>query len=431
MTVLHIATTLDGGAGIGLRRYHETMLAAGLDARVIVGSSSIGTDSRVAVSTRTPASLLWRLARRAGIQLDPAAKMRAAVKRLDAGAGRQASYELFSPPFSACAPEEHPWVQEADEVNLHWVAETVDWPRFLRKIRKPMIFTLHDQQPYLGGLHYAMDLENNPWLKEVEARARAIKLSALNGRPVTVIGNSEWNMREAEASGFFPAGSRFHTVYYPLDTNVYAPRPKDAARAALGIESGRAVIGFACDDLNNRRKGFDILLVALQSLPAAVASRTCLLSFGREPAQQVRDRVPSPWFHLGCLQADAVKVATYSAMDVFVIPSRAEAFGQTAIEALACGTAVVGSNVGGISEALDHGRCGLLCSPDQPESLATELAELLTNAELRVEIASRGRAHVQTRHSPEGCARTYLKACRELLACHTASSEDATVRKNT
>jgi len=397
-------------------RYHEAMLAAGLDSRIIVGSGSPGAESRVAVSNRKPTSLFRRIAHRVGIQLDPAAKLLAALKRLDAGAGRQPSYELFSPPFSDCTPEEHPWARDADAVNLHWVAGTIDWPRFFRRVAKPIVITLHDQQPYLGGFHYTRDLENNPWLQELDARVRAIKQSALRGHQITVIGNSEWNTREAEASGFFPEGTGFQTVYYPLDTKLYAPRPKDAARAAFGIEPGKTVIGFACEELNNPRKGFAVLLDALGRLPASLAAQCCLLSFGRAPAQTTKDRAPMPWLHLGHLDSDVLKVAAYSTMDVFVAPSLAEAFGQTALEALACGTAVIGSRTGGLTQALFGGEGGVLVEPGNPAALLEALTSLLEQPERRDALAIAGRSLVTERHAPARVGKQWLQICQTLCA---------------
>jgi glycosyltransferase involved in cell wall biosynthesis len=416
MVVAHIASTLTGGAGIGMQRYHEAMLVAGLDSRIVVGSGSASADSRIARCHRQPASLVRRVARRVGIQLDPAARRLSEVEELDAAAGGHAGYELFSPPFSDCIPEEHPWVKQADVLNLHWVAGTVDWPRFFRKVSKPVIITLHDQQPYLGGFHYARDLDNNPHLQRVEAHARGVKQAALAGHRVTVVGNSEWNTREAQASGFFPTGTRYHTLYYPLDTQVYAPWPKQAARAALGLPPARTVIGFASEDLGNRRKGFDVLLEALQRLPASLTTQCCILSFGREPAQELKDRVPMPGLHLGHLDSDAVKVAAYSAMDLFVAPSLAEAFGLTAIEALACGTPAIASRTGGLAEALFGGDGGVLVEPGNPTALVEALISSLEHSERRATLAGAGRRLLVERHAPARVGQHWLEICRASLA---------------
>ena len=418
MVVTHIASTFAGGAGAGMLRYHAALLGVGVNSRILVDPGSLSNDPGIAVLPRKPLSLLPRVARRAGIELDPGEQMLQAVRQLDAKSGQEPNYELFSPPFSNLTPEDHPWVREADVVNLHWVAGTVDWPRFFRKLRKPLIITLHDQQPYLGGFHYARDLEENPWLGGLESKVREIKKTALRGHRVTVIGNSDWNTREAEASGFFPDGTRFQTVYYPLDTTVFTPRPKDAARTALGIDPARAVIGFACEDLSNRRKGFDVLLEALPKLPSPLAAQCSLLSFGREPARQLKDRVPMPWLHLGHLQADAVKAAAYSAMDLFVVPSRAEAFGQTAIEAIACGTPVVASREGGLAEAVFQGEAGILFETGDPRALAAAISSLLESPERRAALATRGRALVVERHDASKIGRQLLALCEAAFERH-------------
>ncbi len=415
MLIVHVATALSGGAGIGMLRYHEAVLSAGVESRIIVGRGATGADTRVALARTRPASVLRRMSRRAGIQLDPAMRVRAEVARLDSAAHRQPSYELFSPPYSECTPEAHPWMADADVLNLHWVAGTVDWPRFFRRVQKPAVITLHDQQPYLGGFHYARDADNNPWLMELDARVRTIKQSALGDHRCAVIGNSQWNTHEAKASGFFPAGTPFHTIYYPLDTTVYAPRPKDAARAAFGIEPGRTVIGFACENLDNPRKGLDVLLGALQMLPASLAAQTSLLSFGREPTRQFRERMTMPWLHLGYLESDAAKAAVYSAMDVFAVPSRAEAFGLTAIEALACGTSVIGSDTGGLPEALFNGEAGILFETGNPQAMAGSLVSLLEASGLRARLAAAGRKLVVDRHAPAKLAQQYIAVLQSAL----------------
>ncbi|CAM2829923.1 glycosyltransferase [Rariglobus hedericola] len=327
---------------------------------------------------------------------------------------RPGDIELYSPPFSRHHPELHPWVVEADIVHLHWIAGFVDWPRFFRTTRKPVVFTLHDQQNYLGGVHYENDFTANPWLAPLEHRTRQTKKAALSGHSVSVIGNSEWNTRLAAASGFFPQGTTFHTIPYALDTELYSPRTKTEAKAALGLPPDHLVIGFASDDLGNRRKGFDVLIQALRSLPAA-DSKVSLLSFGRSPANSLAASLELPWTHLGFIDADPVKAAAYSAMDVFIVPSRAEAFGQTAIEAMACGTPVIASNVGGLPEALDFGRCGLLVEPDRPDLLCEAIKSLLDDPARRGSLAGDARRHVVSQHDSVRHASACGQVYRQLL----------------
>ncbi len=76
----------------------------------------------------------------------------------------------------------------------------------------------------------------------------------------------------------------------------------------------------------------------------------------------------------------------YSAVDVAIMPSRYESFGMAALEAQACGTPVIASQVGGLPYAVQDGASGLLVEPGQPTALAGALEELLDDANLRARL---------------------------------------------
>ncbi|EOR92953.1 Glycosyl transferase, group 1 [Arcticibacter svalbardensis MN12-7] len=72
----------------------------------------------------------------------------------------------------------------------------------------------------------------------------------------------------------------------------------------------------------------------------------------------------------------------YSAADVFVTTPWYEPFGITPLEAMACGTPVIGSNVGGIKYSVEDGKTGFLVPPDKPEELAIKIKWLLSDRDL-------------------------------------------------
>ncbi len=76
--------------------------------------------------------------------------------------------------------------------------------------------------------------------------------------------------------------------------------------------------------------------------------------------------------------------------DVFVLPSRAEAFGSVFAEAALCWLALVGTDVGGIGEQIDDGVNGLLVEPDQPIQLAEALEKLVADPTYRYNLARAG-----------------------------------------
>ncbi|WP_242423689.1 glycosyltransferase, partial [Frankia sp. EI5c] len=76
---------------------------------------------------------------------------------------------------------------------------------------------------------------------------------------------------------------------------------------------------------------------------------------------------------------------------VFVCPSVYEPLGIVNLEAMACGTAVVASRVGGIPEVVAHGETGLLVPPDDPAALATAINEVLADPARRAAMGRAGR----------------------------------------
>jgi N-acetyl-alpha-D-glucosaminyl L-malate synthase BshA len=86
-----------------------------------------------------------------------------------------------------------------------------------------------------------------------------------------------------------------------------------------------------------------------------------------------------------------------SIADLFLLPSAQESFGLAALEAMACETPVVASNVGGLSEVMDHGVTGFLHPPDDIQAMADSGVRLLTDDELHARIATESRRAVRKR----------------------------------
>ncbi len=93
--------------------------------------------------------------------------------------------------------------------------------------------------------------------------------------------------------------------------------------------------------------------------------------------------------------------ARLAAGEVFVLPSRSEAFPNAVLEAMAAGLAVVASAVGGIPEVVRNDHTGLLVPPGRPDALADCLCRLLSDRALCARLATAGRAFVEARFSFE------------------------------
>ena len=135
-----------------------------------------------------------------------------------------------------------------------------------------------------------------------------------------------------------------------------------------------------------QRKGGDLLLRAYQRLCQQVPGERI------ELALVTRDSIPETngvRTYANYQPNSAALIRLYQASDLFVLPSRGEAFGIAAVEASAAGLPVVASRVGGLSDIVDDGQTGFLIEPGQFEPLFDRICRLVENPELRL---SMGRA---------------------------------------
>ena len=115
--------------------------------------------------------------------------------------------------------------------------------------------------------------------------------------------------------------------------------------------------------------------------------------------------------------------ATYTSCDIFVMASReipgrldlVEGFGISFLEASASGLPVVAGDSGGISDAVQHGKTGLLVNPDNPEDIASAIKCLLTDDDLARRLGDEGRRWTETEMSWEHMAKRMISAMQRMI----------------
>jgi rhamnosyl/mannosyltransferase len=144
-------------------------------------------------------------------------------------------------------------------------------------------------------------------------------------------------------------------------------------------------------------KGLDVLLKALRQLPG-----TRLIVVGEGPEGEELRKLSSRLSLEGRVEwrgrvSDAELPALYSSVAALVLPSTglSESFGIVQLEAHACGTPVVSSNLPGVREVNPDGVSGLLAQPGDADDLARKLKLLLDDAELRNKLGEQARRHVR------------------------------------
>jgi glycosyltransferase involved in cell wall biosynthesis len=206
-------------------------------------------------------------------------------------------------------------------------------------------------------------------------------------------------------------GKPVSVIPYGLDTSVFAPRDKKAARSVLGIPQDARVVLFVSSSFENPRKGMQLLTKAL----AAFEARNDLVLISLGEAQSFK--LPGNMQHLPLQQItdDRFMSLVYSAADIFVQPSLQDNLPNTVMESLACGTPVVGCSIGGIPDMVQPGQTGLLVEPNA-EALHAGITELLENPGRLEIMAGKAREIALARYSIEIQARRYYGLYQNILS---------------
>jgi glycosyltransferase involved in cell wall biosynthesis len=316
----------------------------------------------------------------------------------------------------------------ADVINLHWVADEMLSIEDIAGINKPLVWTLHDMWPFCGGEHYASDEENARWRLgytryNCPDSTQGIDLDRIIWRRkqrawrkynMHIVSPSQWLADCAKHSALFKDYPT-SVIPNPLDTAVYRPLDRVFSRHVLNLPQEQSIILFgAIGGTLDQRKGFDLLLVGLHHLKSVGLSNVLCVVFGQTKPQNSPD-TPFPLKWQGHLHDDATLALLYNAADVMIVPSRQEAFGQTASEAQACGCPVVAFNCTGLSDVVAHRETGYLAKAFESEDLANGMQWILSDVELRARLGKAARQRALKLWSPEVVVPQYLNVYQQAI----------------
>lgn len=386
MKVLHLSTS-DGGGGAARGAFWlHRALDAHLDSAMLV-QSKVTDDPGV---TQARPALASKVARRAE---------RLVRERLSPP-------EYFSPAALNLPLHRQVNALRPDVVNLHWINDGFLSPESLADIRAPLVWTLRDLWPMTGGCHYAQDCTrfeaecgHCPALGSTrpDDYSRTLhrrKSRAWNRRPLTLVALSHWLADEARRSSLF-AGRRTVVIPNALDTAVFRPQERGAARTAPGLLAGlgvaadqRLILFGATNPLGDTRKGFAELRRAAEILARRPGAHTLELVVFGPLYGQTPPPMPLKTHFLGSVDDDHALATLYAGADLTVMPSLEEAFGKVAMESMACGTPVVCFDGSGPADIVDHRVNGYLARHGDAADLAAGIAFLLDHPEPRALEAS-------------------------------------------
>ena len=219
-------------------------------------------------------------------------------------------------------------------------------------------------------------------------------------------------------------GDRVHMIPPGYDDNRFYPvsaATRETIRQRLGFQ-GKVVLAIG---RLARNKGYDLLIDAFTVVAARVPDAVLHLAVGGTqltPKEQalleelqalVRKHGLEERVRFGGYIADADLADHYRAADVFVLSSRYEPFGMTAIEAMACGTPTVVTTHGGLYRAVSFGRHALYADAFDREDLGITIFKVLKHARLSARLARMGAHKARSLFTWTGIAQQLISLIEE------------------
>jgi glycosyltransferase involved in cell wall biosynthesis len=274
---------------------------------------------------------------------------------------------------------------DADIIHLHWVGAEMASVADLGNIKKPVVWTLHDMWGFCGAEHVSWD---GRWREGYTRSNRPANEKGFDinrwtwkrkvkhwKEPFNIVAVSKW-LADCAQNSFLMKDWPVTTIPNCINTDIWMPVDKSLARNMLGLPIDIPIIAFGTYGANSEyHKGFDLLVEALKNLKSRVKDIE-LAIFG----QVAPKNPPELGFKvnfIGHLHDELSLRLLYSAIDMLVVPSRVEAFGQTATESMACKTPVVAFGATGLLDIVDHKLNGYLAKPFESEDLANGIEYIL------------------------------------------------------
>ncbi|BCL39274.1 glycosyltransferase family 4 protein [Nostoc sp. MS1] len=320
-----------------------------------------------------------------------------------------------------------------DVINLHWVSAAFMQIETFAKLKQPLVWTLHDMWGFTGGCHVTGECDRYqvacgacPQLqshqeKDLSRWVWQRKSKAWKNLHITLVSPSHWLAQVARSSSLF-RDRRIEVIPHGLDTHRYRPINQHFAREIHNLPQDKKLILFgaiqATSDIN---KGFHLLQPALQQLSQTGQKDDIeVVIFGATKPENPPD-LGFKTHYLGYFNDDISLTTAYSAADVMLVPSLQESFGQTASEALACGTPVVAFNATGLKDIIDHQLNGYLAQPYKVDDFAKGIAWVLEDEQRLQKLSFYAREKAEREFTLELQAHRYSGLFQEVINIHNKS----------
>ena len=388
--VLHLSTYgANSGAGIAALRLLEAERSSGLDAELLLmapsseplaGVHALSNDRRL---YRAWQCKLW--------------SERALVALLN-GFNREQTFKTSLSWLGISMSTLRPYLTNVDVIHLHWTQHaflSLSTLEELCKLGLPVVITLHDYW-WAQGIEQMETKagELSASLRRLDRQVRQRKAELMAHYPIhwVTVSNS---LRNAVSCSSIVPRLGISTIGNVLSAQYYQQAQSQGCQSSR--ERALYRILFVATRVDDPIKGWSYLTAAMQQLAELADKQTAQMQLtlvGTLSDSTRLKQIPIPVQHLGSI-SDAERLRSlYAESSVLISTSERESFGQTLLEALACGTPVIARDSGGPADILINGINGTLVAHDTPQEMATALWQHFTGT---------------TEYQPEACRTSAMR----------------------
>jgi glycosyltransferase involved in cell wall biosynthesis len=411
MKILHINhSDLGGGAGRAAYRLHNSLKEFNIESNMIVNSMHLNNNN---------------------IQ-GPKSNLEKYINRLKFLASSLFVKTLITKNPIIHSPSVFPsnWIKtinlsDADILHLHWFQHETLSISDINKIKKPIVWTLHDMWGFCGAEHLSWDLRwRDGYLKKNRPKhERGFDLNRWTWerkkkywkKKIQIVAPSNW------LAGFVKESALMYNwpvtvIHNPINTNFWNPLDKLKSRKTLKLPLYTPLLLFgSMYGSKDFHKGFDLLVSSLKILNNNEYTKNLELVIFGNNNHKFQSNINFPSHYKGYINNDETLRLLYSACDALVIPSRQDNLPNNGIEAHACGTPVVGFNIGGLSDIVSHLQTGYLAKAFDVNDLAKGIVWTLNNKNIFL-ISKNARDQALKKFSTSKATKQYKSLYKKVLS---------------
>lgn len=380
MKILHINSLLVGGAALCAQRISNALRNEGIDSRMLVAEGESKDYISVASADTTredpwysnplKGKIKHLLMRTPWFWDEEKVKL-----ELKLAQERTTERPYIHIPYSDYKNiVNHPLIEWADIIHLHWVSGMLDYPTFFKHIKKPIVWTLHDSHPAIGLLHYQSEFNKLPLpytqvnKAVIDIKSGSIKKAKSRMHLVAISKMMQEICSQSQITKDLPTT----LIHNGVDCSIFKPSNSFNIRNKYNISEDTIVFLFSSYSIWDKRKGLDRIITALEKL---ALPNICLICIG----DNSEEKLPQTSFRTiltGKIDKQDLLAELYSASDFFIQASYEEAFAQTPLEAMACGIPVISTPCSGASDLIQDFN-GIICQGFDAQAIAKGITQAL------------------------------------------------------